>query len=233
MREKIYKIIDGAKEEGRNFLLELEAEEIFKLYGISIPDSILVEEDNLLIPSSEKLGFPLVMKIVSPQIIHKTDVGGVKIGIKNRDELITAYKSMIVETKEKVSGAEIRGVLLQKMAPPGAREVVLGGLRDATFGSVVMFGLGGIWVEVLKDVSFRVAPVDEKEAREMVKEIKGKKILEGIRGEKPVDFALLYKTIANFSQMLYEFPEFKEVDANPVFLYPDSLICVDARIILG
>ncbi|MCD6219638.1 acetate--CoA ligase family protein, partial [Candidatus Calescamantes bacterium] len=112
MREKIYKIIDGAKEEGRNFLLELEAEEIFKLYGISIPDSILVEEDNLLIPSSEKLGFPLVMKIVSPQIIHKTDVGGVKIGIKNRDELITAYKSMIVETKEKVSGAEIRGVLL-------------------------------------------------------------------------------------------------------------------------
>ncbi|MCD6219692.1 acetate--CoA ligase family protein [Candidatus Calescamantes bacterium] len=233
MREKIYKIIDGAKEEGRNFLLELEAGEIFKLYGISIPDSILVEEDNLLIPSSEKLGFPLVMKIVSPQIIHKTDVGGVKVGIKNRDELITAYKSMIVETKEKVSGAEIRGVLLQKMAPPGAREVVLGGLRDATFGSVVMFGLGGIWVEVLKDVSFRVAPVDEKEAREMVKEIKGKKILEGIRGEKPVDFALLYKTIANFSQMLYEFPEFKEVDANPVFLYPDSLICVDARIILG
>ncbi len=233
MREKIYKIIDGAKEEGRNFLLELEAGEIFKLYGISIPDSILVEEDNLLIPSSEKLGFPLVMKIVSPQIIHKTDVGGVKIGIKNRDELITAYKSMIVETKEKVSGAEIRGVLLQKMAPPGAREVVLGGLRDATFGSVVMFGLGGIWVEVLKDVSFRVAPVDEKEAREMVKEIKGKKILEGIRGEKPVDFALLYKTIANFSQMVYEFPEFKEVDANPVFLYPDSLICVDARIILG
>ncbi len=232
MKEKIREIIGKAREEGRNFLLEMEAEEIFKLYQIPVPETVLVEKEENLVSSGEKLGFPLVMKIVSPQVIHKTDVGGVKVGIKSKEDLLSAYKSMIGEVQDKVSGAEIKGVLLQKMAPSGGREVVLGGLKDPTFGPVVMFGLGGIWVEVLKDVSFRVAPINETEAREMVDEIKGKKILEGVRGEKPVDFVSLCETIANFSRMVYDFPEFKEVDANPVFLYSDSLLCVDARIIL-
>ncbi|NOZ63589.1 MAG: acetyl-CoA synthetase [Caldiserica bacterium] len=232
MKEKIREIIDKAREKGRSFLLEMEAEEIFKLYQIPVPETMLIEKEEHLISSGEKLGFPLVMKIVSPQVIHKTDVGGVKVGIKNKEELVSAYKTMVEEVQEKVAGAEIKGVLLQKMAPPGGREVVLGGLKDPTFGPVVMFGLGGIWVEVLKDVSFRVAPINEIEAREMVNDIKGKKILEGVRGEKPVDFVALCKTIANFSRMVYDFPEFKEVDANPVFLYPEAILCVDARIIL-
>ncbi|ADI32312.1 acetate--CoA ligase family protein [Staphylothermus hellenicus] len=224
-------IIQKAYEEKRRKLLEHEAFEIIKAYNISAPETAIARSLDEAVEYAEKIGYPLVLKIVSPDISHKSDVGGVILNIKSKEELIEAYNKIYENVSKNAPGARIVGVLIQKMAPKGL-EVIIGGLRDNIFGPVVMFGLGGIFVEVLRDVSFRIAPLTEEDAFEMMNEIKAAKLLEGYRGQPPVDKKSLAKIILSVSKLLEENPEIESIDLNPVMAYPDNAVVVDARIIL-
>ena len=187
------------------------------------------EED--AIKAAEKIGYPIVLKIVSPQVLHKSDAGGVLINIKDEEGLREGYNTILKNVKKHVPDAEITGILVQEMAPMGT-EVIVGSTNDPTFGPTIMFGLGGIFVEILKDVSFRLAPITKMDAEEMVKEIKAYKILEGARGMPPVDQETIVEILLATSKMLMECPEIKELDMNPVLVYEEGARIVDARIIL-
>lgn len=178
---------------------------------------------------AKKIGFPVVLKIVSPDVVHKSDVGGVKVNIKNEEEIRKAYNEILENVKKHVPDARIEGILVQEMAPWGT-EVIVGSTRDPQFGPTVMFGLGGIFVEILKDVTFRVAPIGTDEAKEMVKEIRGYPIIAGARGREPLDINALTEAIVRISWLVYENPEIQELDANPIFLYKEGLMVADARI---
>ncbi len=225
-------IIRKALEEGRTKLLEHEAIEIIKYYGAGVADAYLAKSAEEAANIADKIGYPVVLKIVSPDISHKSDVGGVILGLRNRLEVMDAYQKIIDNVSTNAPNSRIVGVLVQKMAEPGGIEVIVGGLRDNVFGPVVMFGLGGIFVEVLRDVSFRVAPVSFEDALEMMKEIKAAKILEGYRNTPPVDKNSLAKIIVATAKLLEENPEIDSLDLNPIIAYPDKAIVVDARIIL-
>ncbi len=232
-KEKVKEIIENARKEGRNFLLEPEAKEIFRAYGLPVPAGKVATNEEEAVEIAKEIGFPVVMKIVSPQIIHKTEAGGVKVNIETEDEVRSAFREIVENARKYDPNAEIKGVYVQNMAPWGT-EVIIGSVKDPQFGPAVMFGLGGIFVEVMKDVTFRIAPVSEGDAREMVEEIKASKILKGFRGEKPKDIDALVEAICRLSQLVYEFEEdISEVDANPVMLYEKGLSVVDARIILS
>lgn len=224
-------IILNALKEGRRKLLEHEALELIKAYGAPIADAGLAKTPEEVGELAEKMGFPVVLKIVSPDISHKSDVGGVIIGVNSKEEAIEAAKKIIENVSKNVPNARITGILVQKMAKKGL-EIIVGGLRDNIFGPVVMFGLGGIFVEVLKDVSFRVAPIGYEDAYEMMKEIKSAKLLEGYRGQPPVDKKAIADIIIAVAKLLEENPEVDSVDLNPVIAYPDGAVVVDARVIL-
>jgi acetyl-CoA synthetase (ADP-forming) len=187
------------------------------------------EED--AVKAAKKIGFPIVLKIVSPQVLHKSDAGGVLINIKDEEGLREGYNTILKNVKKHVPDAEITGILVQEMAPNGT-EVIVGSTNDPTFGPTIMFGLGGIFVEILKDVSFRLAPITKTDAEEMVKEIKAYKILEGARGMPPADQETIVSILLDTSKMLMECPEIKELDLNPVLVYEKGAKIVDARIIL-
>jgi len=172
------------------------------------------------------------MKIVSPDILHKSDVGGVKLNIKNKEELYSAFDSMMDDVAKKANGAMIKGVLIEAMVKKGA-EIIIGGIRDAQFGPAVMFGIGGIFVELLKDVSFGIAPVNMDEAMEMIKQIKGYPLLTGFRGSPPVDIDAIAKTIMTVSELLSRVDDISEIDLNPVIAYPQGLVVVDAKVLLS
>ncbi|WP_455364027.1 acetate--CoA ligase family protein, partial [[Eubacterium] cellulosolvens] len=178
-----------------------------------------------------EIGFPIVLKIVSPKIIHKSDVGGVLLNIQDRHELSEAYNRLIGMLEKKIPSEEIVGVLVEKMMPPST-ELIIGGLRDPQFGPSLMFGIGGIFTEVYNDVTFRVAPIDRKDAAEMIRELKGSKILEGIRGNPPADQEAIITILVNTSELLYEHEAINQLDLNPVMAYPKGVCAVDARIIL-
>jgi acyl-CoA synthetase (NDP forming) len=177
------------------------------------------------------MGFPVVLKVSSTGVIHKSDSGGVKLGLANATQVSRAYSEIMSSIKQAYPRAQIEGVSVQSMAPPGV-EVILGMSKDAQFGPVLMFGLGGILVEVLKDVSFRIVPVTDRDAREMIREIKGYPVLEGYRGQKPASIPALEKLIVKVSQFVEKNPQIRELDLNPIFAYPDKAVAVDARIIL-
>ncbi|MCD6300978.1 MAG: acetate--CoA ligase family protein [Staphylothermus sp.] len=223
-------IIENAIKEGRRKLLEHEAFEVIRAYGIPAPETGLAKTPEEVAELADKIGYPVVLKIVSPDISHKSDVGGVILNINSREEAIEGFKKIQENVKTKAPGARIVGVLVQKMAPKGL-EVIIGGLRDNIFGPVVMFGLGGIFVEVLRDVSFRIAPLTEEDALEMMKEIKAAKLLEGYRGQPPVDKKSLAKIILGVAKLLEENPEIESIDLNPVMAYSEKAIVVDARVI--
>lgn len=225
-------IIQKALEQGRTKLLEHEAIEIIKHYGAGVADAYLAKSAEEAANIADKIGYPVVLKIVSPDISHKSDVGGVILGLRNRFEVMDAYQRIIDNVSMNAPNSRIAGILVQKMAKPGGIEVIVGGLRDNVFGPVVMFGLGGIFVEVLRDVSFRVAPVSFEDALEMMKEIKAAKILEGYRNTPPIDKNSLAKIIVATAKLLEENPEVDSLDLNPIIAYPDKAIVVDARIIL-
>jgi acetyltransferase len=183
---------------------------------------------------AKQIGYPVVMKIVSPEILHKSDAGGVKVNIKDETALREAYKTILVNAKAYKADANIHGIAIQEMAPWGT-EVILGSINDPTFGPTMMFGLGGIFVEVLKDVTFRVAPVAPGQAERMLGEIRGAPILAGVRGELPRDRKVLAEVLCQYSNMIVELgDEIAESDANPVLVYEEGkgLRVVDARIIL-
>ena len=227
-------VINKARADKRDSLTEIEAKEVFKAYGMPTTAIGLAKTEEEAVSISKKIGFPVVLKIVSPDILHKSDAGGVKVNIKDEAGVREAFQTILKNAKAYKADADIHGVAVQEMAPWGT-EVILGSVNDAAFGPTVMFGLGGIFVEVLKDVTFRVTPVAKSQAEEMIGEIKGAAILAGTRGEKPRDRAELAKTIYAYSCMIYDLQdEIKESDANPVLVYEEGkgLKVADARIIL-
>jgi len=215
----------------QNLLTEVESKALLKKAGIPVVEAKLARSKKAAISISNEMGFPVVLKISSPDVVHKSDSGGVKLGLANATQVGKAYTEIISSIKQAYAKAQIEGVSVQPMAPPGV-EVIVGMSKDPQFGPVLMFGLGGILVEVLKDVSFRIVPVTTRDAREMIREIKGYPLLEGYRGQKPASIPALEKLIVKVSQFVEKNPDIKELDLNPIFAYPDKAVAVDARIIL-
>lgn len=225
-------VLARARAEGRTLLNEVEAKQLLRDAGVSVAVTTLARSADEAAQQAEEAGFPVVLKIVSPDISHKSDVGGVKLNLKTADEVRAAYEEIVASAKKHVPDARIEGVAVQHMAPQGT-EVIVGMTTDPQFGPVMMFGLGGIMVEVLKDVAFRLVPLEEKDARQMIQEIKGRPILEGVRGQPPADLAALQDTLLKVSKFVEEHPEIRELDLNPVFAYPDGAVAVDARIVIS
>jgi acyl-CoA synthetase (NDP forming) len=226
----VHKIIEKAKKEKRP-LLETEAKELLREYGISVPDFKLIKSEDEIVGLAKEINFPIVMKIVSPDILHKTEAGGVKVGIKDEKEAKAAYQDIIYKVKKYKKEAKISGVITYSMIPQET-EIIIGMMKDPCFGPTIMFGLGGIFVEILKDISFRILPLEERDAEEMISEIKGYQILKGIRGETPKDVKSIRDVLMKISQLVMENPEIKEIDLNPVFVFNEGLQVVDARMIL-
>lgn len=224
-------IIDKARGEGRTELTEFESKEFLKQARISVVDTRLATSREEAISISRKLGFPVALKIASPDIVHKSDVGGVKLGLRTTNQVGKAYDDVMRTISQKYPQARLHGVTVQKMARPGV-EVIIGMSKDAQFGPVLMFGLGGIMVEVLKDVSFRISPLAKRDAAEMLREIKGYPLLEGYRGQDAVDLSCLEDMLLRVSDFVEQNPEVKELDLNPILAYSNGALVVDARVIL-
>ncbi|MCY0868048.1 MAG: acetate--CoA ligase family protein [Desulfurococcus sp.] len=225
-------IIASALKEGRIKLLEHEAFQLVKYYGIPSPEVVVVKSPEEARELADRVGYPVALKIVSPDITHKSDVGGVKLGLKNAEETARAVDEMLKTVKSRAPNARIVGVLMYNMAPQGL-EVIVGGVRDGIFGPVIMFGLGGIFVEVLKDVSFRITPITLNDALDMLSEVKSAKILEGYRGQPAIDKKAIADIIVKTARLMEENPEIESIDLNPVMAYSKGAIAVDARVILS
>jgi 4-hydroxybutyrate---CoA ligase (ADP-forming) len=227
----VKKILDKVKKEGRPNLLEEEGQEVLRAYGFPLPKSMLAKTENDAIKIAKKIGYPIVMKIASPQIIHKSDAGGVKVNLTNDKDVKLAFKEIISNAKKYNKKAEIKGVLIVEMVK-GGKELIIGSKLESGMGPVIMLGMGGIYVEVLKDVTFKLAPVTDREADDMIASIKMKKILEGVRGEKPSDKTKLSECIQKLSQLVTDFSEIKELDMNPVLVMEKGKGCkiLDVRI---
>lgn len=234
MSREAGQVVKQARAEGRRKLLEHEALKLCELYGLPVPSYGLARSEEEAVELAERVGFPVVLKIVSPDISHKSDVGGVVLGIRSAEEVRGAYRKILENVGARAPGSRVYGILVQRMARPDL-EVIVGGIRDPVFGPVVMFGLGGIFVEVLKDVSFRVAPLSDVDVDDMIREVRGYRVLEGFRGSPPRDLDALRKVILGVSRMMVEVEEIAELDLNPVILYPrgEGALIVDARVILG
>jgi len=227
----VKKILDNAKKEKRSALLEEEGQEILRAYGFPLPASKLAKSKKEAVAASKKIGYPVVLKIASPQIIHKSDAGGVKVNLQNAKDVENAFDTIIKNAKKYNKKADIKGVLVVEMVK-GGKEMIIGSKLEPGFGPVVMLGMGGIYVEVLKDVTFKLAPMTNIEADDMISSIKTKKILEGVRGEKPSDIKKLSECIQRLSQLVSDFNEIKELDMNPVLVMEKNKGCkvLDVRI---
>ncbi len=228
---KVDQILNVAKFEKRNFLYEHEAKLLCSLYGIPITKIEVTKTEDAAVAAAKKIGYPVVLKIVSPQVLHKSDAGGVIVGINDEKGVREGYHKIIDNIKKNVPAARIDGILVQEMAPKST-EIIIGSTIDPTFGPTIMCGLGGIFVEILKDVSFRLAPITKEDAWEMLDEIKAKKILDGARGMPKADKETIINTLLAVSKMLTECPEIKELDMNPLLVYEKGARAVDARVIL-
>lgn len=230
-KKTVKKIFDLARKEKRYELGEYESRNILEAYGIKIPRAITAKDINEAKNFIKTIGYPVVLKIDSPDILHKTDVGGIKVGIKNDTELEESFKNILNNVKSKKPDARIRGISVQEMIVD-KQETIIGINKDPQFGPMIMFGLGGIYVEILKDVSFRIAPITESDAREMIEEIKTVKLLKGARGSKPSDIDSIVEILLKVSQLVTDFPEIMEMDINPLFVKSQGLgsIAGDVRI---
>lgn len=226
----MHEIIKRAKEEKRN-LLEHEAIQLFKEYNISVPKCILAKSREEAVAAANKIKYPVVLKIVSRDILHKSDVGGVVVGLNSDEDVMKAYDKIMENINANAKDAKIEGVLVVENIEEGL-ECIVGMVRDAQLGPALMFGLGGIFVEVLKDVSFSLVPVDEKNALDMIKSIKGYKLLKGYRGQNPKDIPEIIGLLINIGNLVKENPEINEIDINPLFVYEKGLKIVDARMIV-
>jgi len=224
-------LIAKARNEGRTVLTEVESKQLLQPAGIDVVETRLATSREAAISLSGELGFPVVLKIASADIVHKSDAGGVKLGLENAQAVGQAYDDIMAVVEQKHPKAKILGVAVQKMARPGV-EVIIGMSKDDQFGPVLMFGLGGVLVEVLKDVSFRLVPLARRDAAEMVREIKGYPLLEGYRGGEAVKISYLENLLLKVSDFVEKNPEVKELDLNPIFAYSDGALAVDARVIL-
>jgi acyl-CoA synthetase (NDP forming) len=231
MPEKVTKIFETVRSEGRKFLLEPEAKTICKEYGIPVTEMKIAYTAEEAAKYSEQIGYPTVLKIVSPDVLHKVDVGGVILNVNSQEEARNEYNQIIENVKKHKPDAKISGILIQEMAPY-ATEIIVGSIKDAQFGQTLMFGLGGTFVEVMKDVSFRIAPITDEDAQEMISEIKAYPILQGYRGQAPRDIDAITKILLNTSKLIMDHQDIKELDLNPVMVYENGAKTVDARIIL-
>jgi acetyl coenzyme A synthetase (ADP forming)-like protein len=232
-KAKVRDVFAKVREQQRNELVEVEAREILEAYGLPVAHTLMATNLEECIKAAREIGYPVVIKIASPQILHKTDVGGVVVGIENTDKLISAYEQVTANARKFFPRADIWGVLVQEMLPP-SRELILGMNRDSQFGPLLMTGLGGVYVEVLKDVSFRLAPVSEEDAMDMLRELKSYWLLRGTRGEAPADIDAVIESVLRVSQLVTDFPEINELDINPLRVLEDGDGCLaaDARIVL-
>jgi acetyl coenzyme A synthetase (ADP forming)-like protein len=233
--QAVSQVLEHAKREGRFAIGDAEAWNILKAYGLPIPRSKLAKTPSEAAEIAAEMGYPVVLKIASPDILHKTDVGGVKVGLETADQVMDAFELMIYRVEKYLPDAEIWGCQVQEMAPPGGLEVLIGMNRDPQFGPLVTFGLGGIYVEALKDVTFRVAPFTRLDAEAMLEEIRSKALLEGVRGKPPVDKHALVDTLLRMGQLVQEFPEIAEFDINPLIVYPQDqgVLAIDMRLVLS
>ena len=224
-------MLKQAKQEKRTQLTEIESKELLKQAGIPVTEAKLARTKKEALSLAKGTGFPVALKIASPDVIHKSDSGGVRLGLTNVAQVGNAYSEIMLSVRQRFPRARVEGVSVQKMAPPGV-EVIIGVSKDAQFGPVLMFGLGGILVEVLKDVSFRIVPVTGKDAEAMIREIKGYSLLQGYRGQEPADISSLERLIVKVSEFVERNPQIRELDLNPIFAYKDGVVAVDARIVL-
>ena len=213
------------------FLDEIQCKTLLKGVGLKVTLPVLTASRKEAVAAAEKIGYPVALKIVSPQITHKSDIGGVKLKLQNKAQVGAAYDAIINAVRKKAAKAVIEGVSVQKMAEPGL-ELVIGMTKDPQFGPMLMFGLGGTTVEVLKDVAFRIVPLTKEDTRDMIRQIKGYPLLEGFRGQPAIDLEYLEDLLLKLSAFIEENPEIKEMDINPLIAYKRGAVAVDARIIL-
>ncbi len=225
-------IIEKVRGEGRTVLTEMESKELLKGLGIPTTDMRLAVTEAEAVAMSAEIGYPCVLKVSSHDISHKSDAGGVKVGLKDGAAVAAAYQAIMASCRAAYPDAVIEGVTVQTMAKPGV-EVIVGMATDPQFGPVLMFGLGGVWVELLKDVSFKIVPLTRRDAAEAIGDIKAARLLEGFRGSDPVDKGALEDILLRVSEFVAKTPEVAEMDLNPIFAYADGAVAVDARVILG
>lgn len=231
-REVVQDVLSEAREHGRTALSALQARTICEAYGITTPAEGLARSAQEAVRIAEEIGYPVVAKIVSPDILHKTEAGGVLVGLGSAEQVSEGYEQIVAAARRHDAGARIEGVQIQQMLDSGL-EVMIGAIRDATFGPLVSFGLGGVLVEVLRDVTFRLAPVEEAQARSMLDSIRGAEVLRGVRGRPAVDAQALMRMIVAVSRLIDDFPEIAEIDLNPVLADGDGATAVDARVVLS
>jgi acyl-CoA synthetase (NDP forming) len=223
----ISELLKNKIESNQTVLTEFESKNLLKEIGIQIPEQELATTKEETLTVAKKIGFPIVLKLIAEDIVHKSDTGAVKLNIKNEDETAQAYDELM-----NIPSQSEKSISVQKMADEPITELIIGMTTDAQFGPALMFGIGGILVELLEDVSFRIAPITEYDAREQIHEIKGFPILDGYRGKPKADIDAIVNTLLTISDLVTKYEEINEMDLNPVFIYEKGLICVDARIIL-
>lgn len=228
----VSEIFSSIRRDGRSELTEYESKQVLSAWDVPTVETYLSTDKPEAVEMAAKVGYPVVMKIASPDIIHKSDVGGVKTGLSSDADVRDAFDEVMLNARNYRPDADILGVTVQEQFTQG-HEVIIGSFQDATFGATVMFGLGGIWVEILEDVSFRITPVSPKDAREMIEEIGGYPILKGVRGGFSADIGMLAEIIQKISDLSVKFNEISEMDLNPVFAFDRGAFVADARIILS
>lgn len=231
-RERALGIVRRATAEGRAKLDELEALDLLDAYGIPVAEAALAADAHAAVAAAQEIGFPVVIKVVSPEIVHKSDVGGVVVGVASAEDVQREVDALFTRIRERQPDAHVDGVLVQRMVA-GGHETIVGITRDRMFGPLVMFGLGGIYVEALHDVVFRVAPIDDREAGGMVEGIRGARLLHGIRGQPPADRAALVDVLRRIAQLAADIPEIQELDINPLVALESGAVAADARVRVG
>lgn len=234
-RQVVSDLFNEIRSNGRVSIGDFEARDILAAYGLQVPESQIAASPDEAVEIAERIGYPIVLKIASPNILHKTDVGGVKVNLGDQEEVRDAFELMVYRAQRYVPEANILGCLVQEMVPSGGLEVLVGMNRDPQFGPLVTFGLGGIYVETLKDVTFRVAPFSVQDAREMLDEIRARALLDGVRGKPAVDKDAIVDTLLRVGQLVQDFSEIVELDINPLIVYPrqQGAIAIDMRLILS
>jgi acyl-CoA synthetase (NDP forming) len=229
MRQKAVEVLEKAMSEGRNYIMEPEAKQILKAYGIPITNEAVCRSPEEAITVAERIGYPVAMKVVSPQVVHKTEFKAVCLNVPNEKDVSEIYRSFEQESMR--ANFDLVGVLVSEMAV--GQEMIIGSTKDPQFGHLIMLGMGGTCVQVYKDVSYRLAPVTTLDVKEMLTEIKGAKLLSGFRGREPADISTLIKTMVAISEMLVDIDEIGEMDLNPVFVSSKGVKVADARIMLA
>ncbi len=234
LKEKAVQIFDTVKKENRDYLYELEVHDVLHTYGFNQPKSLFARTSEEAVAAAKGIGYPVVMKIISPQIIHKSDIGGVKVNLNSKKDVENAFFDITTHVRNIMPTAHIYGIIIQEMIPKG-KEVIMGITKDLQFGHMIMFGLGGIYVEVLKDVSFRIVPLGQEDAHEMIRETKTFPLLRGVRGEAEADIEAIEKSLLILSQMAMDFPQIIAADINPLMVRQrgEGAVAIDARFTIG